>query len=206
MNDIEQTFNNYFDYDGMLTIQNNLVSIRGNCELKRNVERLPVKFSSVTGNFIIDNKKLLSLEGSPIYVGGNFWCCNNKLTSLKGAPIHVGGHFWCRNNKFTSLAGAPSTVGGCFDSDSNKLLSLTGIPKIINGPFYINVYPHTPLLKILTVTGITEFYFYNNLTSSMSTILYVLSDLFKEHYGKKNATMNVGLEMIRLGYGSNAKL
>ena len=40
----------------------------------------------------------------------------------------------------------------------------------------------------------------------MSTMFHVLSDLFKEHYGKKNAELKVGLEMMKLGYGSNARL
>ena len=266
MNDIEQTFNSYFDYDGMLTIQNNKISIKGNCRLKRQVERLPVKFSSVTGNFIIDNNNILSLEGSPIYVGGvfscnnnkltslegmstkivggDFWCSNNKLTSLKGSPLvygrydcgdnnlsslqglpstatgvfcsnnnltildsiptHLRGDFWCNNNKLTSLKGSPPIVDGYFCCYDNKLLSLNGIPKKINGEFRISVGSNTPLLKILDVIGITSFGFYKE--GKDGNHIPILVNLFKEHYGKKNAIMKVGLEMIRLGYGSNARL
>ena len=216
----------YFDCSRGLIVDSNGISVNGDCKLLSSHNKIPAKFNKIYGNFDINNNELISLEGSPNYVKGDFDCNSNKLTSLEGAPKSIDGgfncdrnelttlkgapkivkYFSCFKNKLSSLEGAPSIVDGYFECGDNELTSLNGIPKIINGPFYINVYPHTPLLKILTVTGITEFYFYNNLTSSMSTMLHVLSDLFKEHYGKKNAILKVGLEMMRLGYGSNARL
>lgn len=59
---------------------------------------LPHKFGKVTGHFICDNNKLITLEGSPKIVGGGFYCYHNKLVSLDGAPTEVGGDFYCDYN------------------------------------------------------------------------------------------------------------
>ena len=205
---ITQDLKYYYNCEGKTIIDehSSKVSVYGNCTLIATVDNLIIKFDKIDGNFICSYNKLNNLYGCPEYVNGMFSCIDNKITSLIHGPKKVGESFDCSMNKLISLEGAPKIINGGFSCMDNPLKSLDGIPKIINGPFYINVYPHTPLLKILTVTGITEFYFYNNLTSSMSTMLHVLSDLFKEHYGKKNAILKVGLEMMRLGYGSNARL
>ena len=168
----------------------------------------PIEFDEnnkvvISDDFYGDSNKLKSLIGGPEVVRGGFYCCYNQLTSLEGSPMTVGGEFICYSNKLTSLKGAPNMIGGSFDCSKNKLTSLDGIPKKINGEFSISIYPDTPLLKILDVIGITIFNFYIKHTYNH---IYVLEDLFKKYYGTKNAIMKVGLEMIRLGYGSNARL
>ena len=135
----------------------------------------------------------------------NFDCSNSNLTSLEGGPVIVEVNFFCDKNKLTSLEGGPRKVGGDFVCDDNKLTSLTGIPIKINGNFFISVFPDTPLLKILDVIGITMFTFYQYDHTKFEKIR-ILTKLFKENYGTKNAIMKVGLEMIQLGYGSNARL
>ena len=106
-------------------------------------------------------------------------------------------------NRLTSLIGSPIIVGGGFGCPFNNLTSLSGVPKKIDGVFSISVFPNTPLLKILDVVGIIRFKFYKKDTYDH---IHTLEDLFQENYGTKNAIMKVGLEMIRIGYGSNAKL
>jgi hypothetical protein len=70
------------------------------------MEKLPVKFGRVSGEFWCDRNKLTTLEGCPFYVGGDFWCGNNnKLTSLEHSPKYVGNYFFCNENKLTSLKG-----------------------------------------------------------------------------------------------------
>lgn len=57
------------------------------------------KFINVTGNVWLND---LGLEKLPIKfgkVGGDFDCSNNKLTSLEGAPKKVGCEFYCTDNK-----------------------------------------------------------------------------------------------------------
>ena len=168
----------------------------------------PVEFNEknqliIPGLFNCSNNKLTSLEGAPDIVKSDFYCSNNELTSLKWAPHEVGGHFCCTYNQLTSLAYSPKIVGKGVSYYNNKLTSLHGIPKKIDGVFNISVFPNTPLLKILDVIGITKFTFYKKTTHDH---VQKLEDLFNKHYGTKNAIMNVGLEMIQLGYGSNARL
>ena len=66
-------------------------------------------------------------------IGGNFDCSVNHLTSLIGAPKEIGGNFYCNNNQLTSLEGAPKEVGGFFDCDKNPLPQL-----IIDNDRYID--------------------------------------------------------------------
>lgn len=71
---------------------------------KLTLQKLPVKFNKVCGNFWCSFTRLTSLKGAPKTVGGDFWCSNNyQLTSLEGAPKKVVGYFWCSKNakKFT---------------------------------------------------------------------------------------------------------
>jgi hypothetical protein len=72
-----------------------------------NMEKLPVKFGKVSGDFDCGYNALTTLEGCPSYVGRNFWCGDNKkLTTLEGCPKYVGGYFYCSgNNKLTTLKG-----------------------------------------------------------------------------------------------------
>ena len=116
--------------------------------------------------------------------------------------ILLGG-LSCFGNNLTTLDGAPSIIKGWFECSGNNLVSLNGIPKSINGAFYIAVFPHTPLLKILNVPGINEFRFFKE-NSHIS--ITELENIFNKYYGKKNSILLAGFEMIRLGYGSNARL
>jgi hypothetical protein len=63
------------------------------------LERIPVEFKIVKGDFACNDNKLTSLEGAPKEVKGDFACNDNKLTSLEGAPKEVGGNFYCSYNK-----------------------------------------------------------------------------------------------------------
>ena len=90
----------------------------------------------VSGNFICNEKFLISLKGSPKEVKGRFSCYSNKLINLDGAPKTVGGNFYCNKNKLINLEGAPKTVGGNFYCNKNKLINLEGAPKTVGGDFY----------------------------------------------------------------------
>jgi hypothetical protein len=165
------------------------------------LEGAPVK---VGGDFDCYDNQLTSLAGAPKKVGGDFYCDDNQLTSLVGAPMEVGGDFSCCNNWLTSLVGSPTAVGGDFYCFNNQLTSLEGIPRSISGYFAITVNATTPLLKILTVEGITEFYFYKPNTHNR---IPELESLFKEFYGQgARGRLLCGIEMLQMGYRRNARL
>jgi hypothetical protein len=123
---------------GEITVLKNLTidDRRARCQ-GVTIEKFPVRFAPVKGNFIcagIDT--LISLEGSPSRVEGGFDCtlCKN-LPSLKGGPIWVGGEFDCGyTKKLVSLEGAPEHVGGNFSCRlSDGLETLEGAPAFIGG-------------------------------------------------------------------------
>jgi hypothetical protein len=121
----------------------NSIDVNGSVDLKyNNLEKLPIKFRTVTGNFYCHRNKLKSLEGAPESVGGDFDCSDNDLTSLEGSPESVGGCFKCRNNKLRNLKGCSKTINGNLDVALNYITSLEDFPKVggylncISNPFH----------------------------------------------------------------------
>ena len=184
---ILDTLSSHFRYSKKVTIDDNgLISITGNCELIVSFKELPVKFKNIGGYFDCSSNILETLEGSPLYVQRYFNCSHNNLTTLNGAPLYIGGSFQCIDHNGHRI----------------PLTSLSGIPKTVCGKFVITVNSNTPLLKILSVVGLDYFSFYKPNGDEIVS----LCRLFKEYYGTKNAEMKVGLEMMKLGYGRNARL
>lgn len=86
-----------------------------------------VQFRKVSGTFCCDRNKLVSLKGSPTFVGESFYCEHNRLTSLEGAPEHIGKIFHCDINELTTLKGCPKHFQAIY-CENNKLTSLEYIP------------------------------------------------------------------------------
>ena len=126
----------YFEINGTYELKDGVYNVKGSVNLIKRVEKLPVKFGIVTGDFNCSYNNLTSLKGSPTHVDGGFYCNNNKLTSLEGCPSYVGGNFYCNNNNLTSLEGSPNSVGGYFSCHENNLTSLKGAPTQIGGYFF----------------------------------------------------------------------
>ena len=124
----------YFNITGTYELKNGLYNVKGDVELIKEVQKLPVNFGIVSGYFFCCNR-LICLEGAPNSVGGTFDCGNNYLTSLEGCPKSVGGDFFCDNNSLTSIEGCPKSVGGDFYCGNNYLTSLEGYPKLVGGYF-----------------------------------------------------------------------
>jgi hypothetical protein len=101
------------------------VDVHVDLSFKR-LEKLPLKFGKVSGNFWCHNNQLTSLEGCPNTVGGNFRCYNNQLTTLEGCPRTVGGNFWCDVNQLTTLEGLTDVfIGVYFIYDNNPIYNVT---------------------------------------------------------------------------------
>jgi len=54
-----------------------------------------VLIHKVNGNFSCNSNDIISLKGSPYWVGGNFSCSNNLLDSFEGVPKYIGGDLIC---------------------------------------------------------------------------------------------------------------
>ncbi len=104
-----------------------VVNVTGGVDLyNMDLDRLPVRFGVVSGDFDCSQNRLTSLEGAPGSVGGYFSCNVNRLTSLVDAPGVVAGNFWCIENLLTSLVGVHrilKRVGGVLHIKGNEIMS-----------------------------------------------------------------------------------
>jgi hypothetical protein len=107
------------------------IDVDSDVYLNTSLDKLPIKFGRVSGNFYCDQIRLTSLVGSPYEISKDFDCYLNKLSTLDSSPKRVGGDFNCSNNELTSLKGAPEYVGGDFNCESNSLTSLIGCPEVV---------------------------------------------------------------------------
>lgn len=119
------------------TIEDNLIiNVQSHVMIQsKKLDYIPVQFGIVSGNFSCNDNNLISLKGSPHFVGGYFSCNNNKLLSLEYAPEVVGSHFFCVKNNLSTLIGAPKVVKGGFNCADNLLETLEGAPKMVAGDF-----------------------------------------------------------------------
>jgi len=216
---VDTLLNAYFIVNGPVTIRPDLVvDVHGDVMLRRNqyIEKFPVQFGSVSGNFWCENNQLMSLQGAPDHVGGNFSCegnkltslqgaphrvglnfkCNsNKLTSLQGAPDHVVGDFRCSNNRLMDLQGSPTHVGRDFLCDRNKLVSLVGAPAHVGDVFVCTYGTQLPLLRLTMYTHM-------NVIDAPDPVFYIIYKYLGQ--GKPGA-IKCAAELIKAGYKDNAR-
>jgi hypothetical protein len=95
--------------------KDNIVSSKKDVELFKNqLEKIPIQFGIVGGNFNLSYNNLTSLKGSPRKVGVNFYCNNNHLKSLEYGPVKVGNNYDCSDNDLLTLKGSPKKVVNWF--------------------------------------------------------------------------------------------
>ena len=75
------------------------------------LQKLPLVFNRVEGNFICSYNNLTNLVGSPRYISGDFICAENILSTLVGGPDYIGGYFDFSYNHISSLKGCPLYIG-----------------------------------------------------------------------------------------------
>jgi hypothetical protein len=111
----------YFDKDIDYIINpDDTIDVNGDAflfDVLGDMEKLPVKFGKVYGEFNCSMNNLTTLEGSPNYVGSDFLCYWNNLTTLEHSPKYVGGDIDCHHNNLISLEGYSKYIGGTFYSD-----------------------------------------------------------------------------------------
>jgi len=172
---IKKLFRKYFITSDKLTVDSNgLVSCNDSVDLKNDimVNNLPVKFLHVDGDFLCNNNKLISLEGSPQIVGGGFYCNNDQLTSLKGGPRSVGGIYIC---------------------GQNPLVTLEGLPDHISERLYITYSPTLPLMRSLIASNI-------HLYGDSSELEVQIQDVLNKYAGRgKAGMMACSSELLTLG-------
>jgi hypothetical protein len=119
-------------------LEDNSIDVEGDVKLSNaleNLQKLPISFNTVNGNFDISDNVLTSLEGSPQKVTGDFIAYKNEIYSLKGGPKEVGKNFVILKNNIRSLAKSPSVVGDDFICSHNPLTSLEGLINVSGSIF-----------------------------------------------------------------------
>jgi hypothetical protein len=131
-----------FNDDLSVNINGNVWITEEQAEKENSEIKLPIKFGSVSGNFICSHCGLTTLEGAPQCVGGYFNCGNNELTTLKGGPEYVEKNFYCSSNNLSSLEGCPKFIGGGLVASDNSITTLDFGPEEV-GTLEIN-WAHIP--------------------------------------------------------------
>lgn len=158
------------------------VSVTGNISLRTSavVRKLPVRFK---------------------YVSGNFDCSWNALESLENAPQCVSGSFICPGNRLKDFTSAPRVIGGSFLGHLNPLTSLGKLPFYVYDFIKINFEENIPLLSLLGIKGCKGVLF--NGGQEVKNI----SDIINKYLGQgRPGMLPCANEMIKAGYGSNARL
>jgi hypothetical protein len=124
MNDIEKFCEKYLENykinnDGTIDVDGDVDLY---CRIV-NMEKLPVKFGKVSGEFDCRWNNLITLEGCPEYVGGDFLCEKNNIYTLEYFPKYIGGSFSCNPNKsLTTLKGIEKCeILGSFHCENNNI-------------------------------------------------------------------------------------
>jgi len=101
------------------------------------MEKMPVKFGAVIGDFDCSHNNINSLEDAPTSVTGDFKCSGLMIKNLIGAPENIGGDFiFSFNSEIVSLEGMPKHIGGSIDMVAcSKITKLEHIPEKVNGNF-----------------------------------------------------------------------
>lgn len=107
------------------------ITVNDNVHVRGRYNQLPLVFSEVTGDFIISNVGLKTLENCPEVVWNDFFCkANQDLKSLKGMPRRVSGNVNITNSGIENLDHSPERIGNMFVLRDNKnLKTLKGITK-----------------------------------------------------------------------------
>ena len=62
------------------------------------LEKLPIKFNKVNGDFFCSYNNLTSFEYAPKIIRGSFSCSDNNIKTFEYFPSFVKGEFWCTYN------------------------------------------------------------------------------------------------------------
>lgn len=113
------------DVDGDVSLKYRLLKLEKKW-FRSKLDKIPLKFGRVSGNFYCYGNNLTTLEGSPRYIGGEFDCSNNKLTSLVGGPEVVIKTYRANRNQINSFEGFPD------DFESSVVFGDNPVQNILN--------------------------------------------------------------------------
>ena len=111
--------NNYHlvkENDKILVDVSNHVSL-----FDHHLDKIPVLFRNVDGDFSVSHNNLTSLKGCPEYIKGSFSCNSNLLNSLEFGPEYVGGGYDFCGNSVENFDFLAKYIGGWLFAGNNPL-------------------------------------------------------------------------------------
>jgi len=96
----------------------------------RVLDRLPIKFGIIKGDFICRHNCLVDIKGAPSEVYGDFDCSFNQLITLEGSPRKVRGRFKCNNNPIYDIYKLFPDYKAYLESQDYSYLRGTDIVKV----------------------------------------------------------------------------
>ena len=115
----------YFEINGTYELKDGVCNVKGSVNLIKRVEKLPVKFGIVTGDFNCSYNNLTDLKNSPKVIDYDFYCESNKIKTLENFKSQFEGHFYCDPN--------PISVFGLHGRQSDLILDFAIINPIRKG-------------------------------------------------------------------------
>lgn len=189
-NKIHEIMQKYFNCD-RFNITPDGIEVIGNCayEYKRMdnpsgkmPKIMPIKFSSVSGDFSIAYQDVVSLKNSPKIIHGDFIAAYTKITSLQYGPKEVRGSYYCEGTPLTSLDGLPERISYNINLTFHKSL---------------------PLLKLLFVKDLKRI----NLEPTSDPKVKEIKNILTKYIGTgQKGALQCAAELTKAGFKNNARM
>lgn len=112
--------------DGSIDV-NGSVNLRHENRRSTIIERIPIKFNAVYGDFDVSYNNIKNLNNFPRFISGSLICRSNRLETLSGS-VKYANSIIASNNRISSLVGCPKVLIK-LDVDHNLLTNLVGCPE-----------------------------------------------------------------------------
>lgn len=201
---VKKLLKELFEVHGAVKVRpTGVVDVAGTVTLKKDVllpnNRLPIQFGDVTGTFEFNSyTNLVTLDGSPDWVGGTFDCALTGVGSLAHAPQKVDGDVDVRFCNLKNFVGGPQKVGANYWGRRNDVTSLEGLPDHIPGELDFELTPGLPILRSLVAEKVEALKGMHKQDA--------VNQILNQYVGQgKAGALKAALELIKAGYKEHAK-
>jgi hypothetical protein len=210
-NEYEITHGNYVD----IFVDCQIVTTHGHP-----INRLPIQFGNIDGDFSVQSIGLETLENSPLVVNGDFNCSKNRLKDLLDATDEVKGSFICASNPLRNLKGCDdysyldcrdcslTTLDGLGNVHAvvaldNPLKTLKDLPLAVKD-LEISYSPELAILGALSVAYLRIYDASGNPVTELENVIRPF--LNATPLNLKKAQFQCAYALTKAGYSSNARI
>lgn len=193
---------------GDYTIDSNgVIDVDGRCDaiFAEHMDRLPVTFGEIIGDFNCVSNGLKSFKGFPRIVEGNLNCSSNLFTSLEDSPQRVNGiYFMCHTcPSLESLKGL-SIKHTALIVDDCPIKSLDGLNTPLR-ELHITWTPELPLLRALYYVTDSLALRGSKEDKTYRKVSRIINDFIKSPENIKKKLIECQYALIKAGFRGNAR-